>query len=50
MLGSPIFINKFLNQKLKFLYEFDFRLNISDFYKDVFALSLKYKDLFVVFF
>jgi hypothetical protein len=50
LLYSLIFINEFWNQKLKIPSKFNFRLNFSDFYRNSFAMSLKFKILFMVFF
>jgi hypothetical protein len=49
-LYSPIFINIFLNQKLKSPSKFDFRLGFIDFDKIFFAMSAKYGNIIMVFF
>jgi hypothetical protein len=49
-LQPPIFINKLWNQKLEIAFKVDFSLNISNFYMTLFAMSLKYKNLFMDFF
>jgi hypothetical protein len=45
---SPIFIDKFWNQKLKIPSKFGFRLEFSDFNKIFFVMSSKYGNLFMV--
>jgi hypothetical protein len=50
LLQSPIFINKFWNQKLRIVSKFDFQLNIGDFYMNFLIMSFKYKSLYMVFF
>jgi elongation factor P hydroxylase len=48
-LHSSIFINIFLNQKLKIPYKFDFRLGLIDFEKIYFPINSRYGYLLIVF-